>query len=49
LENELLKQEVAHIGKALYGKKGKTKQTQPPQNNTTVGVNKPTEREIVVC
>jgi hypothetical protein len=31
LENELLKQEVAHLGKAFYDKKGKAKQTQPPQ------------------
>jgi hypothetical protein len=30
LENELLKQEVARLGKALYDKKGKAKQTQPP-------------------
>jgi hypothetical protein len=30
LENELLKQEVAHLGKALYDKKVNAKQTQPP-------------------
>jgi hypothetical protein len=30
LENEQLKQEVAHLGKALYDKKGKAKQIQPP-------------------
>jgi hypothetical protein len=29
-ENEQLKQEVPHLGKALYGKKGKAKQFQPP-------------------
>jgi hypothetical protein len=29
-ENEQLKQEVARLGKALYNKKGKTKQIQPP-------------------
>jgi ribosomal protein L5 len=29
-ENEQLKQEVAHLGKALYDKKGKAKQIQPP-------------------
>jgi hypothetical protein len=48
-ENELLKQEVAHLGKALYDKKGKAKQTQPPQDNTTVGVNKPVEIKTMVC
>jgi FtsZ-binding cell division protein ZapB len=30
MENEQLKQEVARLGKALYDKKGKTKQIQPP-------------------
>jgi hypothetical protein len=29
-ENEQLRQEVARLGKALYDKKGKAKQTQPP-------------------
>jgi hypothetical protein len=29
MENEELRQEVAHLGKALYDKKGKAKQTQP--------------------
>jgi hypothetical protein len=29
-ENEQLRQEVARLCKALYDKKGKTKQTQPP-------------------
>jgi hypothetical protein len=49
LENELLKQEVARLGKALYDKKRKAKQTQPPQDNTTAGVNKPVEGETAVC
>jgi hypothetical protein len=49
LENEPLKQEVAHLCEALYDKKGKVKQTQPPQDNTTVGVNNPMEGETVVC
>jgi hypothetical protein len=40
VENELLKQEMVHLGKALYDKKGKAKQIQPPQDNTTAGVNK---------
>jgi FtsZ-binding cell division protein ZapB len=48
-ENEQLKQEVAHLGKALYDKKGKAKQIRPPQDNTTAGVNKPMEGEIVIC
>jgi hypothetical protein len=30
LENELFKHEVAHLGKALYNKKGKAKQIQHP-------------------
>jgi hypothetical protein len=34
---------VARLGKALYDKKGKAKQTQPPHDNTTAGVNKPIE------
>jgi hypothetical protein len=49
MENEQLKQEVAHLGKALYDKKGKTKLIQPPQDNTTAGVNKPMEGETVIC
>jgi hypothetical protein len=49
MENEQLRQEVARLGKALYVKKGKTKQTQPPQDNNTVGVNKPGDGETVVC
>jgi hypothetical protein len=48
LENGLLKQEVARLGKALYDKKGKAKQTQPLEDNTTAGVNKPVEGEIMV-
>jgi hypothetical protein len=47
--NEQLKQEVAFLGKALYDKKGKAKQIQPPQDNTTAGVNKPVEGETVIC
>jgi hypothetical protein len=30
MENEQLKQEVTRLGKALYDKKGKAKQIQPP-------------------
>jgi hypothetical protein len=33
----------------LYNKKGKAKQIQPPQDNTTAGVNKPVEGETVIC
>jgi hypothetical protein len=49
MENEKLKQEVARLGKAFYDKKGKAKQIQPPQDNTTAGVNKPVEGETVIC
>jgi FtsZ-binding cell division protein ZapB len=49
MENEQLKQEVARLGKALYDKKGKTKQIQPPQDNTTAGVNNPVEGETMIC
>jgi hypothetical protein len=49
MENEQLKQEAACLGKAPYDKKGKAKQIQPPQNNTTAGVNKPVEGETVIC
>jgi hypothetical protein len=49
MENEQLKQEVARLGKALDDKKGKAKQIQPPQDNTTVGVNKPMEGETMIC
>jgi hypothetical protein len=48
-ENEQLRQEVARLGKALYGKKGKAKQIQPPQDNTTMGVNMHVEGETVIC
>jgi hypothetical protein len=40
---------VARLGKVLYDKKGKAKQIQPPQDNTTTGVNKPVEGETVIC
>jgi FtsZ-binding cell division protein ZapB len=49
MENEQLKQEVARLGMALYDDKGKAKQIQPPQDNTTVGVNKPVEGKTVIC
>jgi hypothetical protein len=49
MENEQLKQEVAHLGKALYNIKGKPKQIRPPQDNTTAGVNKPMEGETMIC
>jgi hypothetical protein len=49
MENEQLKLEVTRLGKALYDKKGKAKQIQPPQDNTTAGVNKPVERETMIC
>jgi hypothetical protein len=48
-ENEQLRQEVSRLGKALYDKKGKDKQIQPPQDNTTARVNKPVEGETVIC
>jgi hypothetical protein len=46
MENEQLKQEVVRLGKALYDKKGKAKQIQPPQDNTTAGVNKPVGEKL---
>jgi hypothetical protein len=49
MENEQLKQEVARLEKALYDNKGKAKQIQPPQDNTTAGVNKPVEGETMIC
>jgi hypothetical protein len=49
MENEQLKQEVARLGKALYDKNGKAKQIQPPQDNTTAGLNKHVEEETVIC
>jgi hypothetical protein len=48
-ENEKLRQEVDRLGKALYDKKDKAKQIQPPQDNTTAGVNKPMEDETMIC
>jgi hypothetical protein len=48
-ENKQLRQEVAHLGKALYDKKAKAKQIRPPQDNTTAGLNKPMEGETVIC
>jgi hypothetical protein len=33
----------------LYDKKGKAKQIQPPQDNTTAGVNKRMEGKTVIC
>jgi hypothetical protein len=40
---------VARLGKTLYDKKGKAKQIQPPQDNTTAGVNNPVKGETVIC
>jgi hypothetical protein len=40
MENEQLKHEVARLGKALYDKKGKAKQTQHLPDNTTMRVKK---------
>jgi hypothetical protein len=48
MENEQLKQEVARLGKTLYDKKGKAKQIQHPQDNTTAGVNKTMEGETMI-
>jgi hypothetical protein len=48
-ENEQLRKEVARLGKALYDKKDKAKQIQPPQDNTTAGMNKSVEDETVIC
>jgi hypothetical protein len=48
-ENEKLRQEVARLGKALCDKKGKAKQIQPLQDNTTAGLNKLVEGETVIC
>jgi hypothetical protein len=49
IENEQLKQEVARLGNVLYDKKGRAKQIQHPNDNTTAEVNKPVERETVIC
>jgi hypothetical protein len=35
MENEQLRPDVARLSKALYGKKGKAKQTQPSKDNIT--------------
>jgi hypothetical protein len=40
---------VARLSKALYDKKDKAKQIQPPQDNTTMGLNKPMEGETLIC
>jgi hypothetical protein len=48
-ENEQLRQEVARLGTALYDKKGKAKQIQHSQDNTTTRVNKTMEDETVIC
>ena len=39
---------MARLGKALYEKKGKAKQIQPPHDNTNAGVNKPMEGETIM-
>jgi hypothetical protein len=49
MKNEQLRQEEACLGKALYDKKDKAKQTQHQLDNTTVGVKKTLDGEIVVC
>jgi hypothetical protein len=48
-ENEQLRQEVARLGKTFYDEKGKAKQSQPSQDNTTTRVKKPLEGETVIC
>jgi hypothetical protein len=48
-ENEQSRQEVARLGNALYDNNGKAKQIQPPQDNTTAGMDKPMEGETVIC
>jgi hypothetical protein len=40
---------VARLGKTLYDKKGKSKQIQPPKDDTTAGVNKPVEGKTMIC
>jgi hypothetical protein len=47
-ENEQLRQKMARLGKTLYDKKGKAKQIQPTQYNTTLRVNKPVKGETVI-
>jgi hypothetical protein len=48
-ENEQLRKEVACLGKTLYDKKDKSKQIQPPRDNTTAGMNKSVEGKTVIC
>ena len=49
MENEQLKQEVAHLTKDLTEVKGKTEQAQLHQDNTVKGVKKLDEGQTVVC
>jgi hypothetical protein len=49
MENEQIRQDVVLLSKALYDKKGKAKQTQPPRDDTTAEMNKPVEGETMVC
>ena len=49
MENEQLKQEVAHLTKDLTEVKGKAKQAQLHQDNTIKGVKKLDERQTMVC
>ena len=49
MENEQLKQEVAHLTKDLTQVKSKTEQAQLHQDNTVKGVKKLDEGQIVVC
>ena len=49
MENEQLKQEVAHLTKDLTQVKGKAKQAQLYQDNTVKGVKKLDKGQTVVC
>ena len=49
MENEYLKQEVAHLTKDLTEVKGKTEEAQLHQDNTVKGVKKLDEGQTVVC
>ena len=49
MENEQLKQEVAHLTKDLTQVQGKIEQAQLYQDNTVKGVKKVNEGQIVVC
>ena len=49
MENEQLKQEVAHLAKDLTQVKGKIEQAQHHQDNTVKGVKKLDEGQTVVC